>query len=138
MIAFPIFFLKHFENKYSVHLQGKKNFSLIQPKVKINQASLVWNDKIALEKGDFEIEVDPWQWLQTRIWSIRVRGDGAELRFLGDWLRKTGVSEVRTTRLRLAISFSDEGIQDIDTVDLVASNYQLQIHSRLENRIKKI
>jgi len=137
MVTFPILFLKHFEEKYSVHLLGKKSFSLIRPQVKINQASFVWNDKIALEKGNFEIGVDPWVWLQTRVWSVRVRGDGAKLRFLGEWLRKTGVSEVTATRLRLAISFSNEGIQDIDTVDLVAANYQLQIHSRLEKRGQK-
>ena len=134
MVALPFFFIKHFEKKYATHVDGRKTFSLFKPKVKIDQASLVWYQKIALEKGDFEIEVDPRIWLRDRIWAIHAKGDGAQLRFLGDWLRKTGVDKVTTTRLRLALNFSNEGIQDIDTVDLVAPNYQLQIHSHEAKR----
>ena len=130
MTASPIFFLKHIEKKYSLELKGQKTLFLILPKAKIKHASFIWNQKVELIEGDFEVEVDPFLWLKSGIWSMHLKGDGARLRFLGDWLRKTGVSEVQTTRLRLALQFSNEGIQDIDTVDLVSPNYQLQIYSR--------
>ncbi len=136
MTIAPLFFLKHIEKKYALKLNGKKSLALILPKAKIKQASFIWNEKVELMGGDFEVEVDPFLWLQSGIWSMRLKGDGARLRFLGDWLKKTGVSEVETTRLRLALQFSNDGIQDIDTVDLVSPNYQLQIHSREVQSLK--
>ncbi len=137
MTAAPIFFLKHIEKKYSLSLQGNKSLALILPKATVKHASFIWSQKVELVDGDFEIEVDPFIWLKSGIWSIRLKGDGARLRFLGDWLKKTGVSEVQTTRLRLALQFSNDDIQDIDTVDLVSPNYQLQIHSRPANFARK-
>lgn len=132
--VFPLFFLNYLADKYSISLQGKKSFFPFQPKIKIRNASFIWNEKVELQNGDFEVEVNPLRWLQSRVWSIRMKGDGAEMRFLGDWLTKTGIDQIKTTRLRLALEFSNEGISDIQTVDLVAPNYQLQIHSREAKR----
>lgn len=130
MIAFPLLFLKHIEKKYAIDFKGKISFSCLAPKIKIKNAAFVWSEKVELKGGDFEVSVDPLVWLQSRIWSMHLKGDGAKLHFLGDWLKKTGVSEVHTTRLRLALQFSNEGIHEIDTIDLVSPNYQLQIQSR--------
>ena len=130
MAAFPLLFLKHLEKKYAIDFKGEISFSFFRPKLKIKNAAFVWNQKVELRDGDFEVDVDPLIWLQSRIWSMHLKGDGAKLRFLGDWLTKAGVSEVNTTRLRLALQFSSEGIHEIDTIDLVSPNYQLQIQSR--------
>lgn len=134
MVLTPLFFLRHIENKYSLSLKGKKHFSVIQPKLKIKNAAFTWNDKVELVDGDFEVEVDPLVYFRSQIWSVRARGDGARLRFLGDWLKKTGVAEVQATRLRLAVQFSNDGIQDIDTVELVSPHYQFQVQSRMAKK----
>ena len=134
MVLFPLFFLKHIENKYEISLKGKKYFSLIQPKITVKGAAFIWKQKVELIEGNFEVEVDPFIWIQSQVWSVRAKGDGARLRFLGDWLQKTGVDEVQATRLRLALQFSKEGIHDIDTVDLVSPGYQFQIHSRMAKK----
>lgn len=130
MVFFPLHFLKHVQKKYAIDLKGQMSFSVLKPKLKIKNAAFIWDQKVELKHGNFDVEVDPLIWLRSGIWSMRLSGDGAQLRFLGDWLKKTGVSEVHTTRLRLALQFSNEGIHDIDTVDLVSPNYQLQVHSR--------
>jgi hypothetical protein len=130
MMACPIFFLRHMESKYAFQLKGEKQLSWFWPHAKVQKASFVWDQKVELIDGDFEIEIDPWMWIKHRIWSMRLSGDGARLRFIGDWVRKTGVSEVKTSRLRLKLQFSNEGIHEIDTIDLISPDYKIQIHSR--------
>jgi hypothetical protein len=120
------------ESRYEIHLRGEKSFSWFAPSVKIKNAAFIWDDQVELVSGDFQVSVDPLIWLRRRIWSMQLTGDGAKLRFLGDWLKKAGVEEVKTTRLRLALDFSDDGIQDIHTVEILAPDYQFQIQSRIE------
>ncbi|HCM43112.1 MAG TPA: hypothetical protein DIS66_07375 [Candidatus Omnitrophica bacterium] len=130
MSVLPILFIRQIEKKHEIVLKGERNLILIQPRFKVKKASFVWKNRVELVQGDFEIMLDPWAWVSSRLWAMSLQGDGAKLRFLGDWLRKTGVKEVQTTRLRLALDFDDGEIREIRKVEVVSPNYQLQIQSR--------
>lgn len=132
MAILPISFMHFLETQYQIKISGEKFFLWGQPAISIRNAAFVWQDKVELVQGDFKISLDPIAGFKRRAWSMRLNGDGARLRFLGDWLKKTGVEEVQTKRLRLALDFSAQGIQDIHTVELVAPDYQFQIQSRTE------
>lgn len=130
MVAVPLLFLKHIEKKYSIVLVGKKTFSFLSPHIKITRAAFIWADKVELVEGDLDVEVNAWEWLTTRIWTMKLVADGAALRFVGDWLKKTGVESVRATRLRVDIDWDDHGIHEIHAVELISPQYQFQIKNR--------
>ncbi len=104
---------------------------LFTPRFKVKNASFVWNDKVELLQGNFDIQLDPLAWIRDRVWAMSLQGDGSKLRFLGEWLKKTGVSEIQTTKLRLALDFYDGDIREIHQVEVVAPDYQFQIQSRV-------
>jgi len=126
----PVLFIRQIERKHEIVLMGERSPILIQPRFRVKNASFIWKNRVELVQGDFEIKLDPWAWLKSRVWAMSLQGDGSKLRFLGDWLRKTGVKEVQTTRLRLELDFADGEIRDIRQVEVVSPNYQLQIQSR--------
>lgn len=130
MSVLPFLFIRQMEEKYAIKLKGDRATVLWEPRFQIHQASFVWRDRVELIQGDFQIEINPLLWLKSRIWSISLKGDGATLRFLGDWLKKTGVDEVKTERLRLELDFFQGEIHEIHLVEVVSPDYQFQIKSR--------
>lgn len=129
--ALPVLFIRQMEHKYAIILKGERNLVLFTPRFKVKNASFVWNDKVELLQGNFDIQLDPLAWIRDRVWAMSLQGDGSKLRFLGEWLKKTGVSEIQTTRLRLALDFYDGDIREIHQVEVVAPDYQFQIQSRV-------
>lgn len=129
--ALPVLFVRQMEHKYSIVLKGERDRVLFTPRFKVKNASFVWNDKVELLQGNFDIQLDPLAWIRDRVWAMSLQGDGSKLRFLGDWLKKTGVREIQTTKLRLALDFYDGDIREIHQVEVVAPDYQFQIQSRV-------
>ncbi len=132
MVSLPILFIKKMEKKYSISLTGQKSFSFLSPKVKIKHAAFIWDQKVRFIDGDLEVSVDALKWLGFHVWAMDLIADGAQLSFVGDWLKKTGVRDVTATRLRVDVDFSAEGLSDVRHVELIAPQYQFQIKSRLK------
>lgn len=130
MSGLPFLFIQQMEKKHAIHLKGERPLILLLPRFKVKKASFVWENRVELVEGDFEIEINPLAWIRSQIWSIKLEGDGAVIRFLGDWKRKTGVSEIKADRLRLALDFDHGDIHEIHHVEVMSPEYQLQIKTR--------
>lgn len=132
--ALPFFFLRFLENKYSVTLSGQKYPAWIEPRIFVKNAAFAWQDRVELLPSDLDVRLDMQAWLKLRKWRVQLKGDGAALKFLGDWRRKTGVEAVKAQTLRLDLDFSAEGISEIRNVELVSPEYKFQIAAREKSR----